>query len=108
MGKWKIGYTEAKTVSYAASMDAVVKESRTILSVALTGNGTLNISSDARPFIGAEIIVKATSDATARDLTFGTGFTAPTLTGVINKTKVQHFVYDGSAFVPVATAIQID
>ncbi len=108
MNKFKIGYAIALMIAFAENMAANVSESRNIITIALTGAGTLALSSDAKPVVGDEIILKVSSDATARDLTFGSGFTAPVLTGTINKTKTQHFVYDGSNFIATGAAIQIN
>jgi len=106
--KYKIGSATAETLAYAATIEINPSESKTIATVALTGNATLNIGATATPQVGDELIVKASSDGTARNLTFGTGFTAPALAGVINKTKVQTFVYDGTGFVANAAPVQID
>lgn len=108
MKRYQIGSSVAFALEFAASMEATVKESRSIISVAMTANGTLNLSADAENVIGDEVIVKVSSDATARDLTFGTGFTAPVLAGVISKTKVQRFVYDGAGFIATGAPVQID
>ena len=108
MKKYELGFAVAFSIAYAAAMAAVVSESRNIITIAMTGAGTLSLDPDSKPVIGDEIILKVSSDATARDLTFGTGFTAPILTGVISKTKVQSFVYDGTSFIPSGTAVQIN
>ena len=106
--KYKIGYAIAFMIAFAENMVANVSESRSIITINLTGAGTLALSPDAKPVVGDEVILKVSSDATARDLTFGNGFTAPVLKGVINKTKVQNFVYDGTNFIPTGTALQIN
>lgn len=106
--KYGIGYSTAQTIIFAAAMTALVTESRSILTIAMTGAGTLALSADAKPVLGDEIILKVSSDATARDLAFGTGFTAPTIAGVINKTKVLSLVYDGVNFIATSAAVQIN
>ncbi len=95
-------------LAFAASMELSASESRTIAKVDMTGDGSLALADDATPQVGDEVIVKASSDGTARDLTFGTGFDAPVLAGTINKTKVQSFVYDGDSFVATGAPVQID
>lgn len=105
---FKIGSSTAVALAYAASIEINPTESRTIATVDLTGNATLDLGADAKPQVGDELIVKASSDGTARDLTFGTGFTAPVLAGTINKTKVISLVYDGSTFIASGAAVQID
>ncbi len=104
----QIGCSVAFAIAYAASMQANVKESRSIITLAMTGAGTLTLSPDATPTVGDEIILKVSSDATARELTFGTGFIAPVLAGTINKTKVICFMYDGSNFIATSAAVQIN
>lgn len=74
------------------------------LAAAATLNATIGESVER----GAILHLKAKSDGTARDITFGTGFTSPNLAGVISKTKVQSFIYDGTAFLPMGAALQID
>lgn len=109
MGKtYKIGSSTAETIAYAASMTVNPTESKTIVTIALTGAGTLALGENAKPQVGDEMIVKASSDGTARDLTFGTGFTAPVLAGVINKTKTQTLIYDGTAFIAKGAPVQIN
>lgn len=106
--KYKIGSSEAQTLTYAAEVNVLPVESKTIATVALTGDMTLNLDSAAEPVIGDELILVAASDGTARDVTFGTGITGPVLAGVISKTKVQSFVYNGTAFVAIGAPVQID
>lgn len=106
--KFQIGHSVAISILYAAAMSCVVEDSRNIVSIDMTGAGTLNLSEDSEPVVGDEIIVKVSSDGTARNLTFGTGFIAPVLAGVINKTKVQTLVYDGANFIASSTPVQIN
>lgn len=70
---------------------------------------TLNLAIGSAVKIGSELIVKAKSDATARAVTLGAGFAGPaTIAGTASKTKVQIFVYDGTAFIGVAALVQLD
>lgn len=108
MKKYLINNSVAVALVYAANMELNVSESRNIVTVAMTGNGTLALSADAKPVLGDEIVIKVSSDATARTLTFGDGFTAPALAGTINKTKVQTLVYDGANFIASGASVQID
>lgn len=108
MKGYAIGSSVAFAIAYAAAMQVKAEESKSLISIDMTGAGTLNLAPSSQPVPGDEIILKVKSDATARDLTFGTGFTAPVLTGVINKTKVQRFVYDGNTFIATAPAVQIN
>jgi|SRR5690606_8479594 len=108
MDKFQIGHSVAFNIDYAAEMQCVVEDSKSIISIAMTGNGELVLSEDSKPVVGDEIILKVSSDATARDLSFGAGFTAPTLTGTINKTKTVTLVYDGTSFIAKGASVQID
>ncbi|HQL71206.1 MAG TPA: hypothetical protein PLA77_10265 [Bacteroidales bacterium] len=74
------------------------------LAASITLNAT--IGSDVER--GAKVMVKASSGAVAKDVTFGTGFTSPTMAGTINKSKAMTFMYDGSAFIPVAAAVTLN
>jgi hypothetical protein len=73
----------------------------------LTGNGTLNLTLSSELKAGAELNIKVKTTAT-ETFTFGTGITAPVVTGVAGKTWAQSFYYDGSGFVPKGAKIQID
>ena len=91
------------------SADVPVTQKETILDLGeFDANKTLNLAINSKVTAGALLHVKAKSDATARSLTFGTGITAPVLAGTINKTKVQSFIYNGTTFLPLGTALQID
>ena len=96
------------SVTSAAAIEINPTETREIITIALGEDATLNIGADALPTIGDEVVVVASSDGTARDLTFGTGITGPVLAGAINKTKVQSFIYNGTAFVASGAPVQID
>ncbi len=101
------GPASVETLTYAATIASTVNNSMTILTVALTGAATLNLTLDANLRVGSILIVRASSDGTARDLTPGTGMTGTVVAGVINKTKCATYVYNGTAFVHIATQ-QID
>jgi len=72
-----------------------------------TGNRTLNLTVDSEIKAGAKILMKSKTNGTETTI-FGTGITAPTITGVAGKTKTQQFTYDGTAFLPDGTSVQID
>lgn len=108
MDKYRVGYTEKQTPDYAAEISLKTTETRTVVEVDLTGDANISIHADSESKLGDELIIKASSDGTARTITFGDGITAPDLAGAINKTKVAHLVHDGEGFVQVGTAVQID
>ncbi len=100
---------EKKTPTFAATQEVLVERQTTIVDLGeLTGacKVDLTISEDVQ--MGATLAIMAKSDTTARDVTCGTGFFGGAIAGTISKTKVQHFVYNGTAFMPVAAAIQLD
>src|SRR5690606_36635832 len=103
------GAADVQSVSAAATVELKVSNNKTIVDMGeMSAAMTLDLDIDAELQAGAELHIKAKSDGTARDITFGAGFDAPVLAGVINKTKVQSFVYDGTAFLPIGAALQID
>ncbi len=75
--------------------------------VEATGNRTINLTIDSEVKAGAKVFVKSKTNGTETTI-FGTGITAPTITGVAGKTKTQAFTYDGSAFLPDGLSVQID
>jgi hypothetical protein len=75
--------------------------------VSATGNRTINLTLDTNLEPNAEILVLSKTDGTETTV-FGTGITAPTITGVAGKTHSQLFKFDGTAFYPAGTAVQID
>lgn len=108
--EYKLGSAVAsQTLTYAASVALKVDNSVSFFSVAMTGALTLTIDSASKALVpGTVIHIKGSSDGTARTITFSTGFTAPALAGTIDKTKVQSFIYNGSTFLPLGAALQID
>lgn len=106
---YKLNGSTAGSVAYAASVALLANDSVNVFAIDLTGACTVTVSEDSKAVVpGTKIILKASSDGTARDVTFGTGITAPVLEGVINKTKVQELVYDGSGWVACSAPVQID
>ena len=102
------GAAEVLQPAYAATLAVTVTDLFTILDPGtLTGNMTINLTLATGIRAGAKLFVELTATAT-EVTTFGTGFTAPTVTGAAGKTKCQLFVYDGTNFKPVAVAYQID
>lgn len=102
------GAPEVITLESAATLAVTAQNSTTIVKVDLESAATLNVTPDAQLPIGSRLTISASSDGTARDLTLGTGITGPVLEGVINKTLVAEFVFDGSAFLQAGASVQID
>lgn len=108
MKKYAFDSSVLVPVASSPTISLKLNQTQSIVPINLESDATINLDEDSRPNPGDRAVIKASSDATARNLTFGTGFIAPVLAGVINKTKVQEFVYDGSAFIAVAAPVQID
>lgn len=98
-------FSEKKTPDYAATLAVEIKQMNTFLQPAqLTGATTINLTIDAQVTPGAKLHLKLSADGTQRVATIGTGFdaAAPDLTVGANATVFKSYVYDGTAFVPMA------
>ena len=100
---------EALTPTVGATTAVTINRQVTCINLGELGAATtVNLTIASHVQTGAIIHVTAKSDATARAVTFGTGFTSPTLAGTISKTKVRSFIYNGLTFLPLGTELQID
>lgn len=72
-----------------------------------TGNRTINLTIDGKVKAGAILVVRTKTNGT-ETTAFGTGFSAPTVTGVAGKTFSQVFVFTGTVFTQAGTAVQVD
>lgn len=99
---------DAVTMTDGATIALTVSNSKTVASVSLSQAATINVTIGSGVPVGAELVLKITSDGTGRDVTCGTNLTGPVIAGVAGKTKVASFVYDGSAFVASGASVQID
>lgn len=105
---YPFGEMDVQAPVYGATIDLVVENQKTLVNVGqLTGALTLNVAPSSELKKGAELIVSLQSDATARATTLGTGFVGVAIAGVISKTKVATFVYNGATFVNIGV-IQVD
>ena len=99
---------ELQTVTAAATIAVTVERTHTVVDLGtLAAAATVNVTVGESVPVGALLVVKAKSDGTARDITWGDGMTAAVLSGVISKTKVASFVFDGTEFVGTGSQ-QID
>lgn len=106
---WPVGAVSHEKPAYAATIAVEVFNRNTIIEPAiLTGDATLNLDIDPETPKGALMTVKAKATNAGDDLTFGTGIDAPVLVGAAGKTKVQSFIYDGTAFIANSAPVQID
>jgi len=106
--QWPFGDADLQTPAYAAALAVSIDNRKTVLAPAiLTGNCTLNLTIASGLRVGAELIlkVKATGSET---LTPGTGMQGPAIAGTAGKTKVVPYQFDGTSFVAIAAAVQID
>lgn len=106
--KFQLCYAVEQTEAYASTIELDVEDTVNVVKVALTGAATLSMSANSKAVVGNKIALVVSSDATGRDLTFGTGIKAPVLAGVANKTKVQELIYDGGQWVACSAPVQID
>gem|GEM_PF-2195019 len=91
------------TLVFAATIAAEVNNTMNIYTLAMTGIATLNLTIGAKTRVGSVLVLKLSSDATARDFTPGTGMTGTEVAGVVSKTKVATYVFDGTKFVHQST-----
>jgi hypothetical protein len=108
MIRYPFGEADFQTLTYAATIEVPVANGLTYCTVALTGACTINLDIDEHLPAGAQLFIRASSDATARTITLGTGLEGPAMAGTISKTKVTQYVYDGSKFVACAAVVQLD
>ena len=101
--------SEKQTVAAAAVIAVDVERVITVIDLGtLAAAATLNLTVGTDVPVGAILVVKAKSDTTARDITLGTKLIGPAISGVISKTKTASFIFDGTNFVAMAAAVQLD
>lgn len=108
--KYPFGLANKETLSATGSQVIKINNNMTVINgvtTEATGNRTLNLTIDSDIGAGAKILLKSKTNGTETTI-FGTGISAPTITGVAGKTKTQSFTYDGSNFLPDGTVVQID
>lgn len=106
--KWPFGPATSSTIAAAATVGVTIENDKTILNFGtLAAAMALTLTPHAELNAGAEVIIKAKSDGTARDITL-TGALPATLAGAINKTMVQTFIYDGTSFIAKGAKQQLD
>lgn len=108
--KWPFGSADSKELTATGAQALTIDDNMTVIdgvTVEATGNRTLDLTVDSELGAGAKLIVKSKTNGTETTI-YGTGITAPTITGVAGKTKTQGFTYDGTNFLPDGTSVQID
>ena len=108
--KWPFGLADSKTLTATGAQALIIDDNMTIIdgvTVEATADRTLDLTIDSEVKAGAMIKLKSKTNGT-EDTIFGTGISAPTITGVAGKTKTQGFTYDGVSFLPDGADVQID
>lgn len=108
--KWPFGAASVVALSATGSQAVTISNELTIIDGQTTqasGNRTTNLTISSEVKAGAIIHAKVKSAAT-ETMTWGTGFTAPTMTGASGKTKSVAFMYDGTTFKQIGAEVQLD
>jgi hypothetical protein len=92
---WPDGLADEQILTPAATVNLTVSNMLTYVyfNAALALNVTLNFLIDGQMRQGARVVVRALSDATARNVTPGTGASGVAVVGVISKTFEIEFEY---------------
>jgi hypothetical protein len=109
--KFPFGKSAAVALSATGAQAITIENDYTVIdgvTTEATGNRTLNITVPSELAKGNPRLFVASKTNGTQTTIFGTGITAPTITGVAGKTFTQEFVYALGAFHPVGTAVQID
>lgn len=108
--KWPFGLGDSVTLTAAGAQALAIDDNLVIIdgvTVEATSDRTLDLTINSEIKLGAMILVKSKTNGT-QDTIFGTGITAPTITGVAGKTFTQGFKFDGTTFLPEGLSVQID
>lgn len=107
--KWPFGPADVQSFAPAAAVTLTISNQLTYAnaSAAMAADMAISFVKDGQIQPGARVIVKAASDGTARAITTSTGGQGTSEGGVINKTKVLTYEFNGTAFV-LMSARQID
>lgn len=108
--KYPFGLADSKELTEAGAQALTIDDNMTIIdgvTVEATSNRTLDLTIDPEVKSGAGILLKSKTNG-AQTTIFGTGITAPTITGVAGKTFTQRYTYDGAVFLPDGLSVQID
>ena len=100
--KFPFGAADVQAISGTGAQAVTIKDNLTFLNCAsMTGAITLNLTFGDQLNIGSRVIIKATQDATGRNVVLGTGFatSAADLTGVANDVDIIEVYYDGTEMV---------
>jgi len=100
---------EQQTVAADAEIAIAIERQHTSVDIGeMAANAAIDLTIADHVEAGATLSIKGKSDGTARRMTFGTGLTALVASGTINKTKIVHFMYDGTTFNAMGAPVQLD
>jgi hypothetical protein len=109
--KWPFGPATVVALTATGAQAIAVANDMTLVdgvTVAATGNRTLNLTVEANSVnAGARLFVQSKTGGTETTI-FGTAMKGATVTGAAGKTKCVEFIYDGTDFVEAGTPVQID
>lgn len=96
--KFPFGKADVLALVYAAALAPAIINTKSVGSVALTGDLALNLQPDAELMIGSEVSLKITADGTNRTVTPGANHIGAAI--AVNATKIVcvTFIWDGSKF----------
>jgi hypothetical protein len=107
---YPFGAADSQALTATGAQALTITDNVTILdgvTVEATGNRTINLTISALLKAGALIHLASKTNGTETTI-FGTGFTAPTITGEAGKTYTQSFNYNGTTFYPVGNYVKVD
>lgn len=108
--KWPFGAADSLAMTATGDQEFTIDNNLTFINgvtVQATGNRTLKLTAAQGLEAGARVVIHSKTNGT-ETLSFSTGCTAPTITGVAGKTFGVELVYNGTSFMGVATARQLD
>lgn len=106
----EVPFTHSQAITPAGATTAVtINGDRNVVDAGtLALDTTLNATIGANVKVGSSLLVKAASGAAAKTITFGTGFSSPTMAGTIDKSKSMYFVFDGTNFIATGVAVTLN
>jgi hypothetical protein len=106
--QWPNGISTPLTIATGTTALTISNKMSHVASVpTLTAASTISLTAATGLKAGA-IVNIAVKTATTSAISFAGALTAPTFTGVTDKTFTQSFVYNGSKFYPMGEVDQID
>lgn len=108
--EWPVGAASTALMDNGGAQAITISDMYTYIdgvTTEATSNRTINLTITSGVRKGAIIMMESKTNGSETTV-FGTNITSATLTGSSGKTKAQAFRYNGTAFLPVGTAQQID